>query len=82
MEDLWPAPDAPAAAAIRAVCERLIADADALADALTESAAEAQGDPALRADAALHIEDRELNRSDLVQWLSSNIQQPGGRVEP
>jgi DNA-binding PucR family transcriptional regulator len=82
MDELWSPPGTAAAAAIRAVCERLIADAEALADTITESAAEAQGDPALLADAALHAEDRELNRSDLVQWLSSNIHHPGARVEP
>ncbi|WP_217181051.1 CdaR family transcriptional regulator [Streptomyces sp. AC495_CC817] len=82
MDELWSPPGAAAAAAIRVVCERLLADAETLTDAITASAAEAQGDPAILADAALHAEDRELNRSDLVQWLTSNIQHPGGRVEP
>ncbi|MDR6507629.1 helix-turn-helix domain-containing protein [Arthrobacter oryzae] len=37
--------------------------------------------PALLSDASLLAEDRELNRSDLVQWLTSNIQRPGIRVD-
>ncbi|MFG3322733.1 PucR family transcriptional regulator [Streptomyces sp. NPDC048171] len=34
------------------------------------------------ADASLVEEDLALNRSDLVQWLTANVQQPGRRVEP
>jgi hypothetical protein len=41
-----------------------------------------QNDPALLADASLIEEDRALNRSDLVQWLTANVQHPGWRVEP
>ncbi|MYT21229.1 PucR family transcriptional regulator, partial [Streptomyces sp. SID7760] len=33
-------------------------------------------------DASLIEEDLALNRSDLVQWLTANVQQPGRRVEP
>ncbi|MEU1208372.1 helix-turn-helix domain-containing protein [Nocardia sp. NPDC005825] len=82
MEELWPLPTAEAADAIRSVCERLLADADALADAIATPAVTAHNDPALLSDASLVEEDRHLNRSDLVQWLTSNIQQPGRRVEP
>ncbi|MFB9430064.1 helix-turn-helix domain-containing protein [Streptoalloteichus tenebrarius] len=42
----------------------------------------AQKDPALLSDASLVEEDRHVNRSDVVQWLTSNIQRPGRRVEP
>ncbi|KAA1427820.1 helix-turn-helix domain-containing protein [Nocardioides antri] len=82
MEELWPAPAPEAAEAIRSLCQRLLAESDALAEAFTRPALEAQDDPALLADASLVEEDRHLNRSDLVQWLTSNIQHPGRRVEP
>lgn len=82
MEELWPPPSPGAAAMIRSLCERIMADADALADALAEPVVIAEGNSALLADASLLAEDRELNRADLVQWLTSNIQHPGMRVEP
>lgn len=44
--------------------------------------AQAHGNAALLSDASLLAEDRELNRADLVQWLTSNIQHPGHRVAP
>jgi len=68
----------------RSLCEWLMADADALADAIARPAmlAQAHGDAALLADASLMAEDRELNRADIVQWLTSNIQHPGRRVTP
>ncbi|MGO4678394.1 PucR family transcriptional regulator [Microbacterium sp. 2MCAF23] len=84
MEDLWPSPSPAAAAMFRSLCEWLMADADALADAIARPAmlASAHGDAALLADASLMAEDRELNRADIVQWLTSNIQHPGRRVDP
>jgi len=82
MEELWPPPAAEAAHAIRSLCQRFLTDADALVDALAAPALTAQDDPALLSDASLAEEDRKLNRSDVVQWLTSNIQHPGRRVEP
>jgi DNA-binding PucR family transcriptional regulator len=82
MEELWPAPSPEAADAIRSLCQRLLADTETLTEALAEPALTAQNEEALLADASLVEEDRHLNRSDLVQWLTSNIQQPGRRVEP
>ncbi|MEV4143580.1 helix-turn-helix domain-containing protein [Amycolatopsis sp. NPDC049691] len=84
MEELWPAPTPEVADAIRSLCQRLLDDTDALTDALAAPAlkAQAQHDPALLSDASLREEDRHLNRSDLLQWLTSNIQHPGRRVEP
>lgn len=82
MEDLWPPPSNDAAALIRAVCQQLLTEADRLTDDVTGPALTAQGDPGLLSDAALTLEDRTVNRSDVVQWLTSNIQRPGGRVEP
>ncbi|UMP03329.1 CdaR family transcriptional regulator [Amycolatopsis sp. EV170708-02-1] len=82
MEELWPPPTPEAAEAIRSVCQRLLPDAEVLADALSLSARRVQYDPAVLSDASLGEEDRDLNHSDLVQWLTSNIQHPGRRVEP
>lgn len=82
MEELWPLPDPKAAEAIRVVSQRLLMDTDALADAIAGIALPEQYDSALLPDASLVEEDRHLNRSDIVQWLTSNIQQPGRRVEP
>ena len=82
MEELWAPPSPAAADMIRSLCERLLNDADTFADAISEPAVHALDAPALLADASLLAEDRALNRSDLVQWLTSNIQQPGRRVDP
>ena len=82
MEELWSPPSPAAADMIRSLCERLLTNADTFADAIAEPAVMALSAPALLADASLLAEDRELNRSDLVQWLTSNIQHPGIRVEP
>ncbi|MFI5506239.1 PucR family transcriptional regulator [Mycobacterium sp. NPDC051804] len=82
MEELWPLPTLEVAEAIRSVSQRLLTDTDTLTDTIAGAALMAQYDPALLPDASLVEEDRHLNRSDLVQWLTSNIQQPGRRVEP
>ncbi len=82
MEELWPPPSRVVADAIRSLCERLLTETDALVDAFARPSLVAQNDPALLADASLVEEDRELNRSDLVQWLTANVQQPGRRVQP
>lgn len=82
MDELWPPPTPEVAEAIRSVCQRLLTDTDALADAIAGAALTAQYDSALLPDVSLVEGDRHLNRSDLVQWLTSNIQHPGRRVEP
>ncbi|RZU46049.1 DNA-binding PucR family transcriptional regulator [Streptomyces sp. BK022] len=82
MEELWPAPSGEVADAIRSLCQRLLTETDAMVEAFARPSLVAQNDPALLADASLVEEDRELNRSDLVQWLTANVQQPGRRVEP
>ncbi|MER7670147.1 helix-turn-helix domain-containing protein [Kitasatospora sp. NPDC096128] len=82
MDELWPPPSLEVADAIRSLCQRLLTETDAMVDAVARPSLVAQNDPALLADASLVEEDRELNRSDLVQWLTANIQQPGRRVEP
>ncbi|MER7190682.1 helix-turn-helix domain-containing protein [Streptomyces flaveolus] len=82
MEELWPTPSREVADAIRSLCQRLLTETDALVDAFARPSLVAQNDPALLADASLIEEDRELNRSDLVQWLTANVQHPGRRVEP
>ncbi|GAB3302629.1 PucR family transcriptional regulator [Epidermidibacterium keratini] len=82
MDELWPAPSSEVADAIRSLCQRLLLETDALVDALHGPALVAQHDSALLADASLVEEDRHLDRSDLVQWLTSNVQRPGRRVEP
>ncbi|MFJ9732454.1 PucR family transcriptional regulator [Streptomyces sp. NPDC101171] len=82
MEELWPPPSREVAEAIRSLCRRLLTETEALVEAFARPSLVAQNDPALLADASLVEEDRELNRSDLVQWLTANIQRPGRRVEP
>ena len=82
MEELWPAPRPAVAEAIRELCHELLLQVDALTDSLNDVATEAQNHSAMLADASLIEEDHQLTRSELVQWLSSNIQRPGRRVEP
>ncbi|MDX2561867.1 helix-turn-helix domain-containing protein [Streptomyces sp. TX20-6-3] len=82
MEELWPPPSREVADAIRSLCQRLLTETDALIDAFARPSLVAQNDPALLADASLVEEDRALNRSEVVQWLTANVQQPGRRVEP
>lgn len=75
-------PTVEAADAIRSLCQRLLTDVDVFAEDIARVALPAQYDAALLPDASLVEEDRHLNRSDLVQWLTSNVQHPGRRVEP
>lgn len=82
MEELWPAPSPQAAGVIRAVCQQLLAESDGLAEELTRPALAAQNSAELVSDGSLANEDRHIGRSDLVQWLTSNIHLPGRRVEP
>jgi DNA-binding PucR family transcriptional regulator len=82
MEELWSAPSPEAAGVIRAVCQQLLAETDGLAEALIRPALTAQNSSELLSDGSLVNEDRHIGRSDLVQWLSSNIHLPGRRVEP
>ncbi|MFJ9831735.1 helix-turn-helix domain-containing protein [Streptomyces sp. NPDC101169] len=82
MEELWPPPSREVADAIRSLCQRLLTETDALVGVFARPSLIAQNDPALLADASLVEEDRALNHSDLVQWLTANVQQPGRRVEP
>ncbi len=82
MDELWTPPGPAAAEAIRTVSQRLLAESDTLIAALVEPARLAQDAPALQSDASLMEEDYELNRSELLQWLTSHVQHPGRRVEP
>ncbi|MDP7704876.1 CdaR family transcriptional regulator [Mycobacterium sp. TY815] len=82
MEELWALPNREVAEAIRSLCQQLMADTDAVTDDIASAALMVQYEPALLPDASLVEEDRHLNHSDLVQWLTSNIQHPGQRVEP
>ncbi|MFV0459064.1 MAG: PucR family transcriptional regulator [Actinomycetales bacterium] len=82
MEELWAEPSPAAADAIRTVCQRLLVDAEAFTDSFLEPARSAQNESALLSDASLMEEDRHLNRSELVQWLTAHIQHPGQRVAP
>jgi hypothetical protein len=82
MEEVWPAPNPQVADAIRSLCERLLVEAEDLTEALAPPALAAQEDPGLLSDASLVEEDRHLDRSDILQWLTSNVQRPGRRVEP
>ncbi|KRQ24839.1 PucR family transcriptional regulator [Mycobacteroides sp. H001] len=82
MEELWPLPAPEVAEAIRSLCQRLLTDTDAIIDVLAEPGLTAQNSPVLVSDASLVEEDRHLDRSELVQWLTANVQQPGRRVQP
>ena len=81
MEELWPPPSDDAADVIRAVCQQLLAESEGLAEVLTEPALTAQNSSELVADGSLTNEDRQISRTDLVRWLTSNIHRPGRRVE-
>lgn len=81
MEELWPTPPPEAADVIRSVSQRLLAEKEGLAEALIGPALMAQNSDELLADGSLANEDRNIGRSDLVQWLTANIQHPGRRVE-
>ena len=82
MEELWSPPSPEVADAIRSLCQRLLTDTDVLVDALEGPTRTAQNAPTLLADASLAEENRQFSRSDVIQWLTSNIQRPGRRVDP
>ncbi|MGN6723004.1 MAG: PucR family transcriptional regulator [Marmoricola sp.] len=81
MEELWPAPGPKAAEVIRSVCRQLLTETEGLTDAVTGPSLTGQNDPALLSDASLFTEERQVNRDELVHWLTANIQHPGLRVE-
>ncbi|MBB2890980.1 helix-turn-helix domain-containing protein [Flexivirga oryzae] len=81
MDELWPAPSTGATDVIRSVSQQLLAEAEGFAAAVIAPALNAQNDTALLADGSLTNEDRQISHSDLVQWLTANIQHPGHRVE-
>ncbi|WP_217181026.1 CdaR family transcriptional regulator [Streptomyces sp. AC495_CC817] len=82
MDETWVEPSPRAAAAMRELCETLITEADDLIASLAPPARRAQADPGTHADAALAEENLRLDSSDVLHWLTSNIQHPGRRVEP
>src|SRR4051812_25994904 len=81
MEELWAAPSAEAADLIRSVSQQLLTETDGLAEALIGPALTAQKSDVLLADGSLANEDRNIGRSDLVQWLTANVHRPGRRVD-
>lgn len=82
MDESWPEPTEEVAETIRGLCQRLLADSETLTDEVSTQALAGRQDPALLSDASLRGEDRALSQSDLVHWLTSNVQRPGVRVEP
>lgn len=82
MDELWPTPSPEVADIMRTLCQRLVQEVDSLTDSIAQPALVAQNQAAMLADASLLAEDHQLTRSELVQWLTSNVQRPGMRVEP
>ncbi|MFT4264956.1 MAG: helix-turn-helix domain-containing protein [Nocardioides sp.] len=82
MDELWPEPGARSAELIRSVSQSLLAEVEGLAEAVTGPSLTGQNAPALLADATLSSEERHINRSALIQWLTANIHKPGRRVLP
>lgn len=82
MEQLWHAPRPEVGSAIRRVAETLIADPAAIVATISAPSLQALGPQAVAEDPMLSAEDGRANQSDLLQWLTSNVQHPGLRVPP
>ncbi|MEV6218173.1 helix-turn-helix domain-containing protein [Nocardia sp. NPDC051833] len=80
--DSWPRPSRRTAALIRDVAERLLASSETALDELTAASHEAAEYRAVLEDPQLVAADRRMNRTNLLHWLSANLQDPGARVAP
>lgn len=78
----WPRPNVRISALIRLVAERMLAAADTAAEEVTAAAHESAEYRALLDDPQLADADRRMNRTNMLHWLSANIQDPGMRVPP
>lgn len=82
MDSSWPRPERRIAALIREVAERLLASSDAAVDELNAAAHAAADYRAVLEDPQLVAADRRMNRTNMLHWLSANLQDPGARVPP
>ena len=78
----WPRPSVRISTLIRAVAERMLATADTAAEEVTAAAHESADYRALLDDPQLFEADCRMNRTNMLHWLSANIQDPGTRVAP
>lgn len=82
MDSSWPRPERRIAALIREVAERMLASSDTAAEELTAAAHESADYRTLLDDPQLVAADRRMNKTNMVHWLSANLQDPGARVPP
>ncbi|WP_124709235.1 PucR family transcriptional regulator [Gordonia insulae] len=82
MESSWPRPNMRTATLIREVAEHMLAAADTAAEEVTASAHQSADYRAVLEDPQLVAADRRMNRTNMLHWLSANIQAPGTRVPP
>ncbi|MBS4100404.1 helix-turn-helix domain-containing protein [Tsukamurella paurometabola] len=82
MDSSWPRPDRRIATLIREVAERMLASTDAAVEELTAAAHESADYRTVLDDPQLVAADRRMNKTNMVHWLSGNLQDPGARVPP
>lgn len=82
MDSSWPRPERRIALLIREVAERLLASSDAAVEELTAAAHAAADYRTVLDDPQLVAADRRMNKTNMVHWLSGNLQDPGARVPP
>ncbi len=82
MDSSWPRPERRIAALIREAAERMLASSDTAAEELTAAAHETAEYRVVLDDPQLEAADRRMNKTNMVHWLSGNLQDPGARVPP
>ncbi|MDR2281073.1 MAG: helix-turn-helix domain-containing protein [Gordonia sp. (in: high G+C Gram-positive bacteria)] len=82
MSQPWPRPDRRIAALIREVAEGLLASSEAAVEELTAVAHEMAEYRSVLDDPQLAAADRQMNKTNMIHWLSANLQDPGTRVPP
>ncbi|BDH58417.1 helix-turn-helix domain-containing protein [Tsukamurella sp. PLM1] len=82
MDSSWPRPDRRIAALIREAAERFLAYSDTAVDELTAAAHESADYRVVLDDPQLEAADRRMNKTNMMHWLSANLQDPGARVAP
>lgn len=82
MDSSWPRPERRIALLIREVAERLLASSDAAVEELTAAAHAAADYRTVLDDPQLVAADRRMNKTNMLHWLSGNLQDPGARVPP
>lgn len=82
MDPLWKRPSDRICELIRTAAEHMLASTDDIVDDLQHASQEGTRYAALTDDPQFALADRQMAKTYLLHWLSSNLLEPGQRVAP